>query len=81
MVVLKIGGRSLMKNFRFDTITLLRNYDNYRETIVHLGSSVGKSAVIKYHQLLSKELREIVFRPSSNSFILCLLKLFLGIAL
>ncbi len=33
--------------------TLLRNHKNYRGTIVP-GSFIGKSAVKKYHQLLSK---------------------------
>ena len=43
-----------MKNFRFNNIaTLLRNHKNNRDTNC-ARSFIGKSAVIKYHELLSK---------------------------
>ena len=75
MVVLEIKDRFIMKNFSFNNIcNITQEHKNYRDTRFRACGFIGKSSVIKYHQLLSNVVslwnRKFMFRPVSNSFLL-----------
>ncbi len=65
-----------MKNFRFNTICNIIQEPQELNKNTRACRFIGKSAVIKCHQLLSKVTgilkQEIAFRPVSNSYLVSL---------
>ena len=55
IIVLQIRV-AFVKNFRFDTLRNIMqdSHKTYRDTIILCNGFIWKSAVIKYHQMLSK---------------------------